>query len=110
MNSIKTALEQGWTIDALPRSLQAQLDAVAPAPDDRGLHRLTLRLPKAVVRELRDLAQSRGSSVNEFVATLIDEGLVREGRPSIAEVAPWFAGYLRRAADPRRADERPIFE
>jgi hypothetical protein len=109
MKSMKAALENGWSNDR-PQTLQTQLDATGGVRDDRNLHRLTLRLPKAAVRELHDLARSRGISVNELAATFIDEGLIREGRSSIAETAPWFASYLRRSeVDPKPSDEGSIF-
>lgn len=96
MRSRKSALAAGLSTDAsgsleqqLARSTHDQKTAVDIA-------RLTLRLPQATRRELRDLADSRNISINELVAVFIDRGLVEEGRPSIAESAPWFAGHLRR--------------
>jgi hypothetical protein len=110
MKSIKNALQENWT-DNRPQSLQAQLAEESAENDGRELHRLTVRLPSAVARDLHDLARSRNVSMNEIVSIFIDAGLAQEGRASIAEVAPWFAGYLRRSVtDQRQPAELPIFK
>lgn len=96
MRSRKSALALTLSANE-PADLQAQLAHAEPKQEGAfDIARLTLRLPRATRRELRDLAGSRNVSVNELLAVLIDRGLVGEGRPSIAETAPWFAGYLTR--------------
>jgi hypothetical protein len=110
MKSIKDALEDNWVGDR-PQSLQAQLAGETADNAGHELHRLTVRVPAAVARDLHDLARSRNVSMNEIVAIFIDAGLAQEGRASIAEVAPWFAGYLRRSGtDQRQPAELPIFK
>lgn len=110
MKSFKDALQQTLAPDQ-PRSLQAQLDHKASDVSDQEICRSTLRIPAVVIDQLHDLARSRNVSTNEIIAVFIDQGLVAEGRPSIAELAPWFAGYLRRA--PKREaepDDAQIFQ
>lgn len=109
MRSRKSALAIGLS-PSPPGNLQEQLAHKGRKQEsDFDIARLTLRLPRAALRELRDLANSRSISVNELVAIFIDQGLVTEGRPSIAESAPWFAGYLQRkptdAADKSGTDD-----
>jgi hypothetical protein len=110
MKAIKTALDSTWS-DNPPLTLEAQLAVEPDEGKGRDLHRLTVRLPVAVARELHDLARSRQVAVNELVAIFVDQGLLREGRASIVETAPWFASYLRRASpDENRPQGKAIFE
>lgn len=106
MRSRKSALAAGLSTGACG-SLEQQL---ARSTHDRNttvdIARLTLRLPVATRRELRDLADSRNISINELIAVFIDRGLVAEGRSSIAESAPWFAGHLRREKTEPRGENR----
>lgn len=96
MRSRKSALAAGLSTGA-SGSLEQQLTrSTHDQKTTVDIARLTLRLPVATHRELRDLAGSRNVSINELVAVFIDRGLVDEGRPSIVESAPWFAGHLRR--------------
>jgi hypothetical protein len=109
MRSRKSALATGLST-GVSGNLEQQL--ALSTHDQKAtvdIARLTLRLPVATRRELRDLADSRNISINELIAVFIDRGLVEEGRPSIAESAPWFAGHLRRSkaeiVEENRADD-----
>ena len=96
MRSRKSVLATSL-LSGAPASLREQLALREQKQEaDHDIARLTLRLPQATRRELRDMAGSRKISVNELIAVLIDHGLVGEGRPSMAESAPWFAAYLQR--------------
>ncbi|WP_404401341.1 hypothetical protein [Pelagibacterium halotolerans] len=55
-----------------------------------------LRLPRAVVQELKRVADARDMTMNALVATYIDAGLKADGRRGVHELADWFADYLRR--------------
>ena len=53
-----------------------------------------LRLPEAVVDELKLVAAAEDLSMNALVACFIDAGMVARGRKSLLEVAPNFDAYL----------------
>jgi hypothetical protein len=66
-----------------------------------------LRLPRKLMTELKGLAASESLSLNAMVASFIDAALVKRGRKSIVEVAPWFTSYLRGAGKLRRHSDVP---
>ena len=97
MRSRKSALAAGLSTGDFGSLEQQLARSTRDQKTTVDIARLTLRLPVATRRELRDLADSRNISINELIAVFIDRGLVEEGRPPISESAPWFAGYLRRS-------------
>lgn len=109
MKSFEDALQQTWS--DRPQSLEAQLKRKVSDNLGQEIGRTTLRVPVVVIGQLHDLARSRNVSMNEIIAIFIDQGLVAEGRPSIAEIAPWFARYLRRGSNREaEADDAQMFE
>ncbi len=59
-----------------------------------------LRLPRKVIQELKQMADSTDKTMNALIAGYIDAGLKADGRPGIHERAPWFKEYLRRKGGP----------
>src|SRR5690606_9606146 len=55
-----------------------------------------IRLPRAVVAELKRVADVDGTTMNATIARYIDMGLKADGRPGVFELAAWFKDYLRR--------------
>ena len=56
----------------------------------------TFRLPPAILDEIRDMARSRGCTVNAMMAGLVDLGLQAQGRAGIAARHPEYVAYLQR--------------
>jgi hypothetical protein len=63
-----------------------------------------LRLPRKLMPELRELADSEDLSINAMVATFIDAALVERGRQSIVQIAPLFSSYLRGSGRSRQVE------
>ena len=55
-----------------------------------------IRLPRAVVAELKRMGDVDGTTMNAIIARYIDMGLKSDGRPGVFELATWFKDYLRR--------------
>jgi hypothetical protein len=55
-----------------------------------------IRLPRAVIAELKRIADVDGTTMNAIVARYIDMGFKSDGRPGVFELAAWFKDYLRR--------------
>ena len=72
-----------------------------PSPEHSQVAReVRIRLPRAVVSELKRMADVDGTTMNALIAGYIDLGLTSAGRPGVFELASWFKGYLRRKGGP----------
>lgn len=80
----------------------ADVLARPPADSEFALRCWTIRVHEEVAREVETLAASRRLSVNALVVSLLDEMLVKNGRPSVQELAPEFVEYLRRRGGQKR--------
>lgn len=80
-------------VRAAPAALRSR--ASRPPREAEDVREVRLRLPAAVVEQLRDVARVERCSMNALVADYLDQGFRREGHKGIDELAPGFAGYLR---------------
>ena len=76
-------------------------------PEPPPLRRWTTRIPENVAREIENIAKMRRISVNALISFALDKTLADNGRPSIAEMAPWFESYLLRGVGGGKDVEAP---
>lgn len=55
-----------------------------------------IRVPRAMLQELDELARADGFTRNRLVLAALDEFLTARGRPNAADLAPWLPDYLDR--------------
>lgn len=61
-----------------------------------------IRVPRAILQELDELAKAEGITRNRLVLAALDELLTARGRPTAADLAPWLPDYLDRRGQPDR--------
>ena len=94
LNDVLDLESAGSLLDAL-----TGLEGEAQPPDGpraRVAVDFTFRLPPAILDEIRDMARSRGCTVNAMMAGLVDLGLQAQGREGIAARHPEYVAYLQR--------------
>lgn len=87
------ALGEGPGAPATPAALLSRVSR--PPRGAQAVREVRLRLPDAVVEQLRALSHHERCSMNALVADYLDRGFRREGHKGIDELAPGFADYLR---------------
>ena len=77
------------------RSILEEGSVREDAPDR--VREVRLRWPDRYVEMLKEIARAESMSMNALVTICVDDWLVARGHPSILELAPGFADYLKAA-------------
>lgn len=75
---------------------RTEIEAMPSSQHSQAAREVRIRLPRAVVSELKRMADGDGTTMNALIAGYIDLGLTSDGRPGVFELASWFKDYLRR--------------
>jgi hypothetical protein len=75
---------------------RTQIEAAPSFQHSQAVREVRIRLPRAVVPELKRVADANGMTMNALIASYTDLGLRSAGRPGVFELAAWFKAYIRR--------------